>query len=551
MAEGARLYRRTMVSAATLQLVQQMAAKDRRKPNKAAVERAVTQHPNFPRLYKEVSVLQGEYPQEVAALSRIILGISSPAFRGNNLVESHFQGAVRGPGNSKGIITMEQVLGQQDRMNQAREEFLEFAADRKIAWPSTPFEDGTNIEKYAPSDKSDVVAHGRKLWKEFGGNMLALGVGGSGNGPRVITQAFQLENAEHAGDTFASDHLRTVFKRALKTHGKPPHIIVTSLSGTTSETLSNFVASIVMLLQEAGIEQKDYHKYITCLTGGKGSKLREIADIYGLPTFYCKPNEGGRFSIWTVIGSLWAEANGVDSLEAKAGAMLSQYRILESDMKRNPAMMQAAIASSAQDMDITLFENLLFDETLMGYGNFFGQAWGESVESSGLGLRSRVDICPLWQHIGANGLLAVPKGVLAQLFWVKQSRNPITLNIPRELRHIQLGAGTLGDLQGKNLDDYQAGAVQGGWASFVGRGIPTTLTTIPQITPFTIGQMTQDTFGMVGYYGGSKGLGMKSYLQRWVLLHKDLGRGETDKVLTMPNGQECADALSFFEAFFA
>ncbi|MCX5750169.1 MAG: hypothetical protein NT099_00605, partial [Candidatus Saganbacteria bacterium] len=58
----------------------------------------------------------------------------------------------------------------------------------------------------------------------------------------------------------------------------------------------------------------------------------------------------------------------------------------------------------AKNMGISLYEHLVFDERLGPYGDFLGQAWGESVEEDGLGLRARVDVCANWQHIAANGL---------------------------------------------------------------------------------------------------------------------------------------------------
>ena len=495
-------------------------------------------------------------------LSRLILGISDPAFIAKNLVTTDFSGALRGPGNANGIFTTDDVKALAPKLLAALEEMngwtrtgLTAPGDEKnrIAWPLAPFEDSTNLEKFAPTDESNVIAYGRNLFKQFGGRVLALGVGGSSNGPRVLTGAFQFEQAMHAGHTFSSDAIRATVKN-LVSGEKRGHIIVTSLSGTTPETLTNLLISLDMIfseLQRAGIPRREWRQYVTVLTGGKDSVLRQIAGKFDLPIFYCKSYEGGRFSIWTVIGTLWAEANGVDSSVAKAGAMLSQYRIWDKDIWRNPAMLQAAIDTLAQARGITLKENLIFDDRLGDYGNFYAQAWDESVEEvnregRALGLRARTDIGPNWQHIGAEGLLGVPQGVVAQLFWVQRANNPYQLHVLDELKGLRLGAGTLSDLEGKSLDDFRTQAVKGGWSSFVGRGIPTSLTLIPQLTPFTLGMMTQDTFGEVGFYGGANDLGFLTYIQPWVVLHKALGRGETDKVLTMENGAECAAAMKVF-----
>ncbi|MCX5751194.1 MAG: hypothetical protein NT099_05965, partial [Candidatus Saganbacteria bacterium] len=329
------IYRGVNVPKATVALVKKLGLPTKGGLTEAEVQRRVAVQPNFPEFYKGVAALYGECPEGVDALSRMILGIADPAFRNGNLVETHFEGAVRGKANPNGRITADDITSQQARMDEARDEFLGFATDRRIAWPATPFEDATGIEEFSPTDESDVIAHGRAIWRRFGGRVLALGVGGSSNGSRVITGAFQLEKAAHAGFTFASDHLRATLDKFF-TGRKVGHIIVASLSGTTMETLTNLLAAIEKL-QEMGISPEQYKDYITVLTGGANSKLREIAEKYGLKVFYCKPNEGGRFSIWTVIGTLWAEANGVDSLEAKAGAMLAQYGINSSDLAINPA----------------------------------------------------------------------------------------------------------------------------------------------------------------------------------------------------------------------
>lgn len=535
------------VSAATIKLVQQMGLKRGNRPTADAIKQAVRRHPNFPRLYTEIAALHGEYPHEVDALSRLILRINDPTFSAANLVETHFDGAIRGSQNPQGKITATEVHSQEAKMREALAEFMRFDEERIISWPSSPFEDATNIQKFAPTDEADVISHGRQLYSQFKGEVLALGVGGSSNGSKVITSAFQLEKAEHAGFTFASDYLADVLDGFDFKHG---HIIVSSLSGTTSEPLTNLL-EVFNRLEKVGVPKSEYKKHFTVLTGGKDSVIREMAEKYGLKVFYCKPQEGGRFSIWTVIGVLWAEANGIDSLQAKAGAMLSHYRIMDQNMKRNSAMMQAAIANAAKNKGVTLFQNLIFDERLTAYGDFLAQAWGESVEENGLGLRVRTDVCANWQHIGANGLLAVPDGVMAQMFWVRHSDSPIRLKIPKELLGIRIGSQTLGDLNGKSLDEYQADAVKGGWASFVGRGIPTSLTIIDRLSEFTLGQMTQDTFGLVGFYGGANDLGEGTYEQDWVILHKALGRGEAEKVIDMPDGKRCAVAMRHFERRFA
>ncbi len=548
---GMQMVRGVQVSQSTVELVQNMSKTGKGAPSPTDITRAIVGQENFAGFYTEVAALHGEYPKEVDALSRHILGIDNPGFRATNLVETHFDGAIRGPGNAQGIISKESIYGQQGKMLEAMRGFQKFAADKKISWPTSPFEDSTNIPGLVDSDLTDVLTHGRDIYARFKGNVMALGVGGSSNGPRVITGAFQLEQAQHGGFTFASDHIRNTVVKFIR--GKRisdiGHIFVTSLSGTTSETLSNLLIALEEL-KKAGVPENQYKNFITVETGEESSVLRSIADVYGLKIFYCKPNEGGRFSIWTVIGTLWAEANGIDSSEAKAGAMLAQYRILMENIRQNPSMMQAAIASEAWKQGISLYQYLLFDERLANLGDFLGQAWGESVEEMGFGLRVRVDVCANWQHIAANGLLGVPEGVMAQMFWVKHSNNPIILPIPDELKNIKLGNGTLGDLEGKNMDDYQEVAVKGGWASFVGRGIPTTLTTVDRITPFSVGQLTQETFGMVGFYGGSNRLELETYLQKWVVMHKALGRGETESISNMPNGQECGDAMHYFQQKF-
>ncbi|MFW6437070.1 MAG: glucose-6-phosphate isomerase, partial [Halococcoides sp.] len=134
--------------------------------------------------------------------------------------------------------------------------------------------------------------------------LINVGIGGSALGAATISaaldsdvDAYYLDNVD---PTWVADHLETIdlSQTALN---------VVSKSGTTAETLSNFLV-VREAMADAGVDWTER----TWVTTGPEGNLRDLAEKHDLPSLPVPEGVPGRFSVLSTVGLAAAALQGHD-----------------------------------------------------------------------------------------------------------------------------------------------------------------------------------------------------------------------------------------------
>ncbi len=220
-------------------------------------------------------------------------------------------------------------------------------------------------------------------------NVVVLGIGGSCLGARALHTALaggwwaNLADRKKRGRRprffFADNVDPDGFSRLLDALTlKKTLFLVISKSGTTAETMSQFL--IVHKLLEAEVGRRKIADHLVVLTDAQQGRLRNIVDREGLTDFIIPDNVGGRFSVFTPVGLLPAALMGIEIEQLLAGAAAMDRRASGSNLLSNPAYLGAALLFLADRMkgkNITVM--MSYSDALWDVADWFRQLLAESL----------------------------------------------------------------------------------------------------------------------------------------------------------------------------
>jgi len=154
---------------------------------------------------------------------------------------------------------------------------------------------------------------------------------------------------------------------------------VVSRSGTTAETLSNFLV-VREAMADAGV---DWTERTVVTTGGSGP-LREAAETEGLPALPVPEGVPGRFSALSAVGLVPAAILGGD-IEGVLDGGRSARESLDRSLFDCPAYAYGATAYALENRGATANAVMPYAEALEPFAEWFAQLWAESLGKDGLG----------------------------------------------------------------------------------------------------------------------------------------------------------------------
>ena len=208
-------------------------------------------------------------------------------------------------------ITQGDIDSLKTRIDAAAAAMAEKHQNGGMDWRNLPFdqEDAVNdILEYVEEMKSQIDA------------FVVLGIGGSALGPLAVQQALnhpyynELDNGKRKGypKLYVVDNVdpeRLVYLFEILDLDKTLFNVI-SKSGSTSETMSQFMIIEDMLKSQLGEEKSK--KNIVCTTDKEKGNLITIAEKEGYKTFIIPSGVGGRFSELSPVGLLPAAFCGID-----------------------------------------------------------------------------------------------------------------------------------------------------------------------------------------------------------------------------------------------
>ncbi len=178
-------------------------------------------------------------------------------------------------------------------------------------------------------------------------NIVVLGIGGSALGTLALHASLSppLHNIKNRSTDrprlFVVDNVDPVLVSGVLRTANPGRslFIVISKSGSTAETMSQFLLFLEALKTSVGDAWRDH---VAVVTDAENGYLRPFADANDLPSFIIPANVGGRFSVLTPVGLLPGACMGWDLGALLDGAATGRDACLRRDFRSNPAAIYAA-----------------------------------------------------------------------------------------------------------------------------------------------------------------------------------------------------------------
>lgn len=223
--------------------------------------------------------------------------------------------------------------------------------------------------------------------------VISIGIGGSYLGNQALFDLFcgpywnQLTKEERNGFPqfyFAGQNVDPVTlvelsscisreAKRLKDRRMKVLFLVISKSGTTIEPVTA-VRGLKKLLDGVC----DIH--LMAITDKEKGRIRPLAEERHFPCFTVPDGIGGRFSIFSQVGLVFASLAGIDIEDFLKGAQMVEEACQSDDMKENPALLLAALKYIAtKEYGITAEVIMPYGDKLRSFGWWYAQLLGESL----------------------------------------------------------------------------------------------------------------------------------------------------------------------------
>jgi glucose-6-phosphate isomerase len=331
-------------------------------------------------------------------------------------------------------------------------------------------------------------------------DMIVLGIGGSALGARALHQAlchpqhnkFPMARRNHKLGLWVADNIDPDYLYGLLDglDLRRTGFNVISKSGATAETLAQFLWVYQLLKNRLG-EAKARERFVITTDPEQGP-LRRLVTREHLASLAVPANVGGRFSVLSTVGLLPAAVCGIDVEELLAGARAMDQHLKDAPVEHNPAYRLAALFylfATVKQRPILIF--MPYASSLAGMAEWFCQLWAESlgkqqdlqgnvVHGGSTPVRA---LGATDQHSQLQLYLAGPRDKLVTFLTVDKFQ--YNLEIPESYSD----EPALSYLGGHSLEELLRVEQQAAAFTLMKAGRPSLALRLPEINPFTIGQL--------------------------------------------------------------
>jgi glucose-6-phosphate isomerase len=358
--------------------------------------------------------------------------------------------------------------------------------------------------------------------------VVVLGIGGSALGTLALQQALLKPHWNEL-----SDEERDYFPRLYVLDNVDPTTIgplldrldlrrtlfnVVSKSGTTGETMAQFLIVYERLRAAFGDDPDAYRRHLLFTTDPEKGVLRELAGKENIPTLPIPPDVGGRFSVLSAVGLLPAALCGIEVESLLDGAAAMEERCRSDDVAKNPAGAFACLQHAADaELKAPIHVMLSYSDRLYLTADWFRQLWAESLGKDNRGPTPVKALGATDQHSQVQLYMEGPFDKTVTILSVGD--RGMDVPIPREYQDVSalsyLGGHTLGEL----LDAERRATAQ----ALAQRGRMNMTVELPVVNAHTMGQVFM-MLQIATVYGGEL-YGVNPFDQPGVELGKELTYG--------------------------
>jgi glucose-6-phosphate isomerase len=242
--------------------------------------------------------------------------------------------------------------------------------------------------------------------------VLTVGIGGSALGAATLAEALGPGDVDvHVLDNVDPAAVRTLLD-SLPLAETVVHVV--SRSGTTAETLSNFLV-VREAMERAGVDWTER----TLVTTGADGNLRSLADRHDLPALDVPTGVPGRFSVLSTVALPVAALAGHDVDALLAGARTAADSLTGS-LFETPAYAYGATCHALERRGAGINAVMPYAASLESFAEWFAQLWAESLGKDAVG------------QTPARALGATDQHSQLQLYRAGPRDKVVTLVRPRE-----------------------------------------------------------------------------------------------------------------------
>lgn len=301
--------------------------------------------------------------------------------------------------------------------------------------------------------------------------LLVVGIGGSALGAATIADALDLDIEVYTLDNVDPEEVR----RVLDSVDLPRTALhVVSRSGTTAETLANFLVARGAM-ERAGVDWTER----TLVTTGKNGNLRTLAERHDLPVLDVPPGVPGRFSALSTVGLPVAALGGGD-IEALLAGAGTEAESLSGSLFECPSYAYGAVSYALAGRGWTVNAMMPYAESLETFAEWFAQLWAESLGKEGLG------------QLPARALGATDQHSQLQLYRAGPRNAMVTLVRPKERAEVSIPETDLEGLSylgGSSLGGLLDAEFEATEASLAAAGRPTLRIEIERVDAHELGRL--------------------------------------------------------------
>jgi glucose-6-phosphate isomerase len=351
--------------------------------------------------------------------------------------------------------------------------------------------------------QTQVIKEVRKVAKpllEWCWDVVVLGIGGSALGARALHQAlchpqhnkFPMARRQHKAGLWVADNIDPDYLYGLLDglDMRRTGFNVISKSGNTAETLAQFLWIYSLLKGRVG--EAKARERLVLTTDPEQGPLRNLVAREHLASLGVPPNVGGRFSVLSAVGLLPAVLAGIDAEELLAGARFMDQRLKEAPFDQNPAYRLAALFylfATAKARPMLVF--MPYASSLAGMAEWFCQLWAES-------LGKRHDLQGNVVNAGSTPVRALgttDQHSQLQLYMEGPPDKLVAfLAVDKFQHHLEIpdlypDQEALSYLGGHSLNELLRVEQQATAFNLMKAGRPNLTLHLPEVNPFTIGQL--------------------------------------------------------------
>ncbi len=387
-------------------------------------------------------------------------------------------------------ISEKEIEALQEKIEKAKKAMITKRAEGKMDWRDLPYNQGEVVD--------DIITYAESVKAEFDA-FVVLGIGGSALGPLAVQQAInhpyynELSREKRRGypkfyvaDNVDPERLVYLFETIDITKSLFNCI---SKSGSTSETMSQFM--IIKELLEEKLGKEEAKKHIVCTTDKANGNLIKIAKEEGYKAFVIPAGVGGRFSELTPVGLLPAAMCGIDIKALLEGAAFMDKMSQNGNLYENPAYMYAVLQYIAMEQGKNMSVMMPYADSLKLISDWYAQLWAESLGKKfdldgnivNVGQTPVKALGVTDQHSQVQLYAEGPFDKVVVFLGVEKYKETIT--IPKIYGDIP-SLGFLGDVTQNQLIQVEQMATE---YALLKAGKTNMTITLPEVNEFTLGQL--------------------------------------------------------------